>query len=498
MLFLLSMTVNAIVSPNEQLAIRIICKDFYAILPPASGQFLALDEDICNQPAVLAAAALLHSRVGAIKGILTGAWTSLSDKYGRKVLILNTLLTLIASLMLSWFMASEHNPFGPRVLYLNAIMIGLTSGNIVINPAAMAYVADCTSVATRSISIGYAITSFALGATIGPFLGGYLAKRIGVVSLIKVGILVYFAIVAYVQLIPESLREGNKKSPAPLATEEVSDDSCVFKVEKSFATRLVHRLRSGFKTVVGPLKIFVPGQVPVSENVPSKYTLILLLLAGELSLLVSSGNAVNFYAFTNLVFGWGEFEDGIFLSFTGALSFITFFWCFPRLQSLYRRRRGSFPSLSPSTDPSIEDAPTQERPLSDQGKTESLRMDITFFNIGTILDILGSLIAVAFLSPVSMFIGAGIATLGNFSGPSQVSVLTTLVPADRVGSTLGAVCVADAITFTSANLLFGVIFAHTSATKPWMYLYVGALLNLLTVCAGLSLQALYRRRRIAL
>lgn len=156
-------------------------------------------------------------------------------------------------------------------------------------------------------------------------------------------------------------------------------------------------------------------------------------------------------------------------------------------------------------------------------------MDITFFNIGTILDILGSLIAVAFLSPVSMFIGeyssslsllfdthvlstqvmteaqpfsfnlgAGIATLGNFSGPSQVSVLTTLVPADRVGSTLGAVCVADAITFTSTNLLFGVIFAHTSATKPWMYLYVGALLNLLTVCAGLSLQALYRRRRIAL
>lgn len=71
MLFLLSMTVNAIVSPKEQLAIRIICKDFYTILSPASGQFLALGEDTCKQPAVLAAAALLHSRVGAIKGILS-------------------------------------------------------------------------------------------------------------------------------------------------------------------------------------------------------------------------------------------------------------------------------------------------------------------------------------------------------------------------------------------------------------------------------------------
>lgn len=92
----------------------------------------------------------------------------------------------------------------------------------------------------------------------------------------------------------------------------------------------------------------------------------------------------------------------------------------------------------------------------------------------------------------------GIATLGSFSGPSHVSVLTTLVPADQVGGALGAMCVADAITITSAYLLFGVIFAHTSATKPWMYLYVGASLNLLAVCAGLSLRALYRRRRIAL
>lgn len=64
----------------------------------------------------------------------------MSDKYGRKVLLLNTLLTIIASLMLFWFMASEHNPFGPRVLYLDAVMMGLTSGNMVINPASMAYI----------------------------------------------------------------------------------------------------------------------------------------------------------------------------------------------------------------------------------------------------------------------------------------------------------------------------------------------------------------------
>lgn len=71
MLFLLSMTIGAIASPKEQLAIRIICKDFYASLPLASEQFLSLDVDKCKQPAVLAASALLHSRAGAVKGILS-------------------------------------------------------------------------------------------------------------------------------------------------------------------------------------------------------------------------------------------------------------------------------------------------------------------------------------------------------------------------------------------------------------------------------------------
>lgn len=68
MLLILSTAVGALGSPKQQLAIRIICKDFYA-----SGQHieLALEDDRCQQPAVLAAAALLHSRVGAIEGILS-------------------------------------------------------------------------------------------------------------------------------------------------------------------------------------------------------------------------------------------------------------------------------------------------------------------------------------------------------------------------------------------------------------------------------------------
>ncbi|KAG0331159.1 hypothetical protein BG000_011166 [Podila horticola] len=354
MLLILSTAVGALGSPKQQLAIRIICKDFYA-----AGQHieLALEDDRCQQPAVLAAAALLHSRVGAIEGILNvftvGAWTSLSDKYGRKVLMLNTMLTLIASSILSWFMATEHNPFGPRVLYFDAVMIGLTSGTSVISPAAMAYVADCTSATNRSVTIGYIITSYALGLTIGPFLGGYLATTIGIIPLIKLAILAYLIIVAYMQLIPESLRKRSKKPPLTV-TEEMSEDSLMSKVEPSFASQLVRRLTSGLKTAVAPLMIFVPGAVPVSEN----------------------------------VFNWREYQDGIFLSFSGACTFLTFSWCFPWLQSLYRRRVGSV-SASTSSTPSSDEEPAQEV-LPDHGKTESMRMDIAFFNYGVILDILRS------------------------------------------------------------------------------------------------------------
>lgn len=64
------------------------------------------------------------------------------------------------------------------------------------------------------------------------------------------------------------------------------------KVEPSLASLLVHRLKSGLKTVVAPLMIFVPGAVPVSENVPSKYTLTLVLLATQLSVFAQSGTVL--------------------------------------------------------------------------------------------------------------------------------------------------------------------------------------------------------------
>ncbi|KAG0082719.1 hypothetical protein BGZ92_011460 [Podila epicladia] len=479
MLLILSTALGAIGSPSQQLAIRIVCKDFYANLPPMAAELMesALEDDKCQQPIVLAAAALLHSRVGAIKGILNvftvGTWTSLSDKYGRKVLMLNTMLTLIASSMLYWLMASEHNPFGPRVLYLDAVMTGLTSGNVVINPAALAYVADCTSATNRSVMIGYIITSFAVGLTIGPFLGGYLATTIGIVPLIKMAILAYVVIVAYMQFIPESLRKRSKKSPLA-ATEEISRDSSMSKVELSLASLLVHRLTRGIKTFVAPLMIFVPGAVPVSES-----------------------DSINFYAFTSQVFNWKEYEDGIFLSFSGGCTLLTFSWCFPWLQSLYRRRVGSCLSSSSSSSPSSEEVPTQED-LLDQDKAESLRMDIAFFNYGVTLDILSIVVVLMLLTPASLFVSEAISNLGAFSGPSISSVLTSLVPADQVGGALGAMCVADAITSTSAYLLFGHIYALTSATRPWTFYYFGAAVNLLAICAGLSLRSLYRRRRIAL
>lgn len=64
------------------------------------------------------------------------------------------------------------------------------------------------------------------------------------------------------------------------------------KVEPSFASQLVRRLTSGLKTAVAPLMIFVPGAVPVSENVPSRYTLTLVLLATQLSLFAQRGTVL--------------------------------------------------------------------------------------------------------------------------------------------------------------------------------------------------------------
>lgn len=101
-------------------------------------------------------------------GQLVGAplWGSLSDRIGRRPVLLFTLLANAASCVMLAFADTG------ATLALSRIIAGLSAGNI---SAAYAYTTDITTDATRPKALGLLGSAFGMGFILGPALGGLLA-----------------------------------------------------------------------------------------------------------------------------------------------------------------------------------------------------------------------------------------------------------------------------------------------------------------------------------
>jgi DHA1 family tetracycline resistance protein-like MFS transporter len=97
--------------------------------------------------------------------ISTPIWGRMSDRFGRKPMLLLSMAGLTLSYLL---LASAESLW---VLALARAMNGLMSGNLAV---AMAYVSDITPVEKRAQGMGYVGGSISLGFIVGPMIGGLL------------------------------------------------------------------------------------------------------------------------------------------------------------------------------------------------------------------------------------------------------------------------------------------------------------------------------------
>lgn len=128
-------------------------------------------------------------------------WGSVSDRYGRRPVILASVVISALSYVI---FAHAGNVL---LLFLSRILTGMGSGNIA---AAQAYVSDITPPKDRAKRIGLVVgASFGMAFAFGPFIGGYIFHHHG--GIFSVG---YFAValcalnlLGVLFMLPESLRE---------------------------------------------------------------------------------------------------------------------------------------------------------------------------------------------------------------------------------------------------------------------------------------------------
>ncbi|KAI5481006.1 hypothetical protein MNV49_006192 [Pseudohyphozyma bogoriensis] len=111
---------------------------------------------------------LLASLFSLCQFIISPHLGSLSDKYGRRPVLLFSMIGNLVSAFL-WLVA---NSFG--VYALSRVVGGLSEGNVQLT---IAVISDVTSSAQRSKSLALVGVAFSLAFTLGPSLGAYFAER---------------------------------------------------------------------------------------------------------------------------------------------------------------------------------------------------------------------------------------------------------------------------------------------------------------------------------
>lgn len=125
----------------------------------------------------------------------SGRW---ADKYGRKVMIVIGLFIFGFSEFLFGFGKSVG------VLFISRMLGGVSAAFIM--PAVTAFIADITTMETRSKALGYMSAAISTGFIIGPGLGGFLAEIGTRVPFYSAGVLGAFAAILSLILLTEPER----------------------------------------------------------------------------------------------------------------------------------------------------------------------------------------------------------------------------------------------------------------------------------------------------
>ena len=141
---------------------------------------------------------LLVASYAVMRLIFSPVWGSLSDRVGRKPILMIGVLGYAITMIWFGFATQLWMLFAARIL--SGILSSATS------PTTMAYIGDSTSDEERSRGMGILGSAMGLGTIFGPLLGGLLAEFSLAIPFFISGGLSFVALLLIALFLPESLR----------------------------------------------------------------------------------------------------------------------------------------------------------------------------------------------------------------------------------------------------------------------------------------------------
>lgn len=444
--FLMATAFGGILAPKINLILELVCREYFAerAMKEPGFTFIPVDfqgggNDQCRIPEVQSRVSVFTLWGSLIAGLLTAVTApklgALSDRYGRKPVLVATSLGTILGEIITICAATYPDTFPVNMLLLSYALDGLTGSFILAMAIANAYAADCVPPSRRNVAFGYFHGCLFTGIAIGPIIGGAIVKATGkivVVFYILTAVHVFF-IFFITFFVPESL--SKKRQLAAREKQEQELEQLGPKNDWINAIRSLNFL--GHLKVLWPTG---PGSSPALRR-----NLFFLASIDTIVFGVAMGSIMLIIMYSNFKFGWQTYESGMFMSIVNSVRVFALLVILP---SLTRWVRGK-PAAT-----------------AKQKATGCDTLDVSIIRAAVLIDSIGYVGYTLAQSSNVMIISGAVAALGGIASPTLQSSLTKHVPADKTGQILGATTLLHALARVVAPTTFSAIYAATVKNYP--------------------------------
>jgi MFS family permease len=268
----------------------------------------------------------LNVLTGALSALTAPKLGSLSDRYGRKRMMIICSIGGILSEIITIGAAKFPETIPHQWMLLGSFFDGLTGSYTAGSVLGHAYTSDCTPPSKRGVAIGYLHSCLFTGLALGPLLAGYLVEWTG--SLLSIFYILLGCHLAYVLfmafILPESLskkrqlvaREKHALAKQALAPAPECDGSATSWIPfKRQLSRPVRYIRAS--NPLAPLDILFP-KGPGTAALRRNFLVLAFIDMIILGAAMSAGTVIILYV--EYMFEWGNLESSRFVSMTSMVS----------------------------------------------------------------------------------------------------------------------------------------------------------------------------------